>query len=114
MLDKTNWVEGEGLLDLSKPSLQALSHILRHKELWPDEFEWNFADCHHCAMGLAYKLWRDSIESPHARSMSLLGMTINEAYNLFVFPIPPPSPIPWDLTPEYIASTIDQYLAEKV
>lgn len=59
MLDRTTGydIETEELLDLSKPSLGTLSHILRHKELWPEGFEWMFSDCNHCAMGLAMHLW---------------------------------------------------------
>jgi hypothetical protein len=49
--------EVKPLLDLSKPSIQALSYALRHKETWPEEFIWNFNECHTCAMGLACKLW---------------------------------------------------------
>src|SRR5947209_5961222 len=39
------------------PSLAALAHVLRHRELWPADFRWNFAYSHQCAMGLAHRLW---------------------------------------------------------
>lgn len=45
------------LQDLSKPSLRALSYMLRHKELWPVGFRWYFGSCKSCAMGLANELW---------------------------------------------------------
>lgn len=45
------------LQDLSKPSLRALSYMLRHKELWPVGFKWYFGSCKSCAMGLANVLW---------------------------------------------------------
>ncbi len=111
MLDKTKWTEGEGLLDLSKPSLQALSHILRHKELWPEDFKWDFDDCFHCAMGMAHRLWSESITGPYSRSMEPLGVNRNEAYSLFVFP---ENKIPsGDIKPEYIASLIDKHLESR-
>lgn len=43
--------------DLSKPSLPALSYLLRHKELWPHDFSWYYGHCERCAMGLACSLW---------------------------------------------------------
>ena len=46
-------------VDLDKPSLQGLSYVLRHKELWPEGFEWNYRDCRRCAMGLAVELWQE-------------------------------------------------------
>lgn len=49
--------EGDGLLDLSKPSLQALSHILRNRDLWPEGFVWDYNECTKCAMGMAHALW---------------------------------------------------------
>ena len=55
MLHNPKW--DKGLLDLTKPSLKALSHILRHKELWPEGFKWYFGSCRSCAMGMAKILW---------------------------------------------------------
>lgn len=39
-----------------KPSLQMLSTVLRDRSLWPKDFEWNYAHCTCCAMGLLYRL----------------------------------------------------------
>lgn len=44
-------------VDLSKPSLEALAYLLRHKELWPAGFEWNFDECDTCAIGLTTRVW---------------------------------------------------------
>ncbi len=44
--------------DLDKPSLHALSYVLRHPDLWPAGFSWNYNWCHQCAMGLAHQLWK--------------------------------------------------------
>ena len=39
------------------PSLKNLSYILRHREWWPDGFEWDYRYCASCAIGLCEKLW---------------------------------------------------------
>lgn len=38
-------------------SLEGLAYILRHRELWPEGFVWNYNDCDQCAMGLAAELF---------------------------------------------------------
>jgi hypothetical protein len=43
--------------DLSKPSLHALSYVLRHPHTWPKNFYWDYNECENCAMGLAHLLW---------------------------------------------------------
>jgi hypothetical protein len=55
------------LADLGdKPSLAALSYALRHPEMWPKGFEWDYSFCHSCAMGLTVQLWPDTVSSiPH-------------------------------------------------
>lgn len=48
-------------INLSRPSLQALSYVLRNKGLWPQDFgPWNFTEPSGCAMGLARCLWPDA------------------------------------------------------
>jgi hypothetical protein len=105
------------LHDLTKPSLEALSHILRHKEMWPEGFKWNFGDCQSCAMGLAHKMWLE-INSPSSYRMAEhMGITERDACDLFV-------EASWnadwnsdkynfDITPEMVADQIDLYLAAK-
>ncbi len=39
--------------DLSQPTLENLSYLLRHKGLWPDGFVWDFSAVGGCAIGLA-------------------------------------------------------------
>lgn len=61
------FVESAGgeTVDLSKPSKAGLIHLLRNPQLWPPGFgEWNFLDCHHCAMGLAHAAWPKEISHP--------------------------------------------------
>jgi hypothetical protein len=49
-------------IDLTYPSLRALAYVLRHPELWPPGFSWDFArtgdDCG-CAIPLSHHLWPD-------------------------------------------------------
>lgn len=42
---------------LAKPSLEALSYILRHEETWPKNFSWNFDGFFSCAIGLSQQIW---------------------------------------------------------
>lgn len=70
------------LFDLTKPSAKALSHILRHKELWPVGFVWNYGDCSSCALGLAYQLWKGIIKGPNTRYVaSALNLDEDKARN---------------------------------
>lgn len=43
--------------DLSKPSLEALSWLLRHKEHWPVGFQWKWLEIDNCASGLSDHVW---------------------------------------------------------
>jgi len=48
----------------NKPTIGALVFALRHPELWPPGFEWNFNVCETCAIGLAHRMWPKQIQSP--------------------------------------------------
>lgn len=107
MLYNPEWKEVEAPIDLSKPSLKGLAYILRHKELWPEGFEWRFTHPDRCAMGLLYK--RGDIELPHVGNMAVaMDISHTEANRIF-----------WDgdrtygtfyPTPEMVAAEIDKYL----
>jgi hypothetical protein len=43
--------------DISKPSLEGLSYVLRHKETWPVGFVWDFDLPSQCALGLCREIW---------------------------------------------------------
>jgi hypothetical protein len=107
--------EAERLFAIGEPSLKNLSHVLRHQELWPDGFEWDYASCHSCAMGLAHQLW-SLVDSPNSHVIArVFGMPPGLAGRIFggnhtlctygtaYFP---------DVTPEMVADQIDAYLAE--
>lgn len=115
-LDSTNWSQTEtetkpdkgdiGLKpDLSKPSARGLSYLLRHKELWPEGFIWNYG-CHGtCAIGLASRVW---LHHPHAFSAMVgkaCGIDRAAAQDIFLNMAP-------DVLPSEVADRIDAYLAE--
>ena len=36
----------------TNPSVRGLIYVLRHRELWPEKFVWEYTNCVTCAMGL--------------------------------------------------------------
>jgi hypothetical protein len=91
-------------------NLQNLATVLRHREMWPEGFEWNYEKCSTCAMGLA---WRLGMISCHGISKAAeeFGIPYNVAFRIFL----------WltiergggkNVTPEHVADAIDAYLAE--
>lgn len=42
---------------LDVPTLEGLSYMLRHKEMWPEGLEWNFSCRGGCAIGLGDRVW---------------------------------------------------------
>lgn len=105
------------LHDLSKPSLEALAHVLRHREMWPAKFKWRYNNCDSCAMGLAKQLWQMYSHFNYtpgivAQTAITFGMPMDDAMAIFV------NYEPQDrrkaVTPEMVADQIDQYLASRV
>lgn len=93
----------------STPSLATLAHVLRHKELWPAGFTWDFGCRQHCAMGLASQLWpRDVVTCDHEYLAEVFKMPVRAAERIFH------GGIGWSLfvTPNVVARRIDKYLAE--
>ncbi len=113
MLQNPKW--DEGLLDLTKPSLKALSHILRHKELWPEGFKWHFDGCHSCAMGMATILWKFRSYYPEHVANGF-HMSLEDTRSLFCFEAPkiPKNKLgnaePSKVSPGMVADWIDEYL----
>jgi hypothetical protein len=93
----------------AQPSLRALSFALRHKELWPAGFEWNYSSCAQCAMGLAHAMWSNKVPAHDLESMTTaFNMNRKDADRIFlrasrVETIIDARPI----TPERIADLID-------
>ena len=101
----------------TQPSLAHLSHVLRHRELWPADFgPWDYEFCNTCAMGLAYRLYAE-INHPGCRQMQhVFGMDAADAFNIFVWLpalVDEKSLEAREIPPEYVADAIDRYLARK-
>lgn len=101
-------------ISLAQPTLKGLAFLLRHKELWPLGFEWDFGNCDRCAMGLTVQLW--SLATPKhdvCFSWSELMMETFDMYDnwsthkIFVHGSENPGA---DITPEMVADRIDNYL----
>ena len=83
--------------------LEMLSFALRHPENWPPGFEWNYHDCHHCAMGLSKALWPTCLVEPSAEEMTrVFGIPDNDAKNIFLGGR-------YGTTPEAIADKLDEF-----
>lgn len=103
--------EADQLLDLGKPSLEALSFMLRHREMWPAGFEWRWAKCETCAMGLACRLWT-KIESPNTENIGdVLNIHQRDAKYLFTR-IPDTHRTSDAVSPDSVADQIDAYLTD--
>ena len=101
------------IVDLSKPSLEALSWLLRHKEMWPRGFEWNYSSCDTCAMGLAYELWTENCVGANTYWMKkIFNLSEEIARAIFIDAVVGQGRLGFsDITPEMIADDIDEYLA---
>lgn len=110
----------DATLDLSRPMLSTLAHVLRHEELWPANHKWAFSyafsetditsNCSSgCALGIAYRLWgRDPtrrliapIIGPFGDSIFSAGTGAIEVYGVDHKHV----------TPAMVADKIDQYIA---
>lgn len=105
--------------DLSKPSLTGLSYLLRHRELWPEGFNFYFMRCEDCAIGLAHRVWRgvplpmddtsyDIIDSLYQE----LGVLAYQGYCLFVA-TPNCRGSNYPYTADDVAREIDRFLARR-
>lgn len=99
---------------LTKPSLAALSFVLRNPELWPDNFEWNYTTCGDCAIGLAVKMWH----GPRATNFSFTFMEMfdiswADLSRIFCIAEQTLGIAKSAVTPTHIADLIDAHLAQK-
>jgi hypothetical protein len=89
--------------DLTKPSVRALSYVLRHREHWPADFQWNYG-CHaHCAIGLAAQVWVGKTWFTAGEAAGRLKMSHVAARLIFLR-------MSGDTTPEDVANELDKYL----
>lgn len=71
-------------LDNRQATLENLSFTLRHPDMWPNGFEWNYSDCNRCAMGLAHKMWPKIVREPTTSAMvSAFGINDAKAADIF-------------------------------
>src|SRR5271166_4191473 len=84
-------------------TLAGLAVALRHKELWPTDFKWNYDNCSTCAMGLAIRLFgfRPSMKV-------LFSIPSGDVTEIFADRKGKRSE---DITPEEIADRIEKCLA---
>lgn len=92
-----------------KPSLAALSYVLRHREMWPEGFVWDYGSCTRCAMGLSTVLWR-TMGTPCTEIMvRSFKMNRDDAQHIFLFLHKNDVS---EITPQHVADAIDRLLAE--
>lgn len=103
--------EADALLDLSKPSLGALSFLLRHREMWPKGFVWDYTRCENCAMGLAWRLWNEVYIPDEYVISELFSIPYKVSEQIFCDAEEGRDVFFEDITPEHIASDIGAYLA---
>lgn len=116
MKHETFKIEAEQLLDLSRPSLRGLSFLLRHKELWPAGFVWDYGYCDSCAMGLARDLWGVDIPGKgfFTQIADAFGIGMENFYRIFVEArFRRGLPELRDVTPAMVADDIDALLASQ-
>lgn len=115
-LDSTNWLqtETETKPDLSKPSLEGLSWLLRHL---PETHKWDFAmiggqrSCGSagCALGLAQVIWPEEYKKSGSAWAILPARLTTQAH---LFSQLAYGVSPQEVTPTMVADRIDKYLAE--
>jgi hypothetical protein len=100
------------LKDTDKPSLERLSYVLRHKELWPEGFQWDFSVCVQCAMGMARDLWWKGETAGLTEISYKFDLAYPDSKSMFLAPANK-----WygksmrAVTPNMVADRIDAYLA---
>ncbi len=73
--------EGEQRL---QPSAKNLAYVLRHEELWPKDFVWDYNRCTNCAMGLAHRLWPE-VELCSGEIAQAIGIDRSTASKIFCY-----------------------------
>lgn len=110
-----------------QPNLRVLAHVLRHPEMWPESFVWDYGDCDHCAMALAFQFWPckgwrpEGLREWRMWACDTLILPPLVVDSLFFRTRPPKQwylPASWrrpaalrNVTPEHVARAIERYLA---
>ena len=70
---------------LASPSAEGLIYALRNREVWPEGFKWNYLMCQTCALGLAFRLWRE-IDRPDIDYVGpAVGLSERDAERVFLY-----------------------------
>jgi ribosomal protein S19E (S16A) len=91
------------------PNLQNLATVLRHREMWPTDFDWFYWDCSTCAMGLARRLGMisDYGTGTVCEEFGIPHDVVNRIFLAAEIECDEGE----DVTPEHVADAIDAYLA---
>jgi hypothetical protein len=109
MLYNPNWDKP----DLSNPSIPGLAYLLRHQELWPRGFKWNYRCVNHCAIGLATAQWEQLEKHGIYTTANRMDpeMRHHTIHELFCHPLDVRHG-GWEATtPIIIADRLDRYVA---
>ncbi len=100
--------------DLTRPSLEGLSWLLRHREAWPEGHVWDYSCGESCALGIGRKQWPDFVRresiTPGGDMTRTLGVDMYTGSRMFSLRAYQPVG-DLDVTPEMVADRIDQYIA---
>jgi hypothetical protein len=97
-----------------QPTLRDLAVILRHREVWPEGFEWRFSQCEHCALGVAAALLQESPEELlyFKWASDVFGISFYRVEELFhKAPRDAAGRFGAGVTHEHVAAAIEKYLA---
>ncbi len=98
--------------DLSQPTLEGLSFLLRNRRLWPADFEWFYPSHNQCALALGSRFWgSDNFEdAPFWPEDPDQGDRLIRIF----FALPRGTGMRYeDVTPGMVADAIDEYLAKE-
>lgn len=91
-------------IDMSQSTLENLSYLLKHKELWPSEFRWDYTHDHTCAYGLAQQFWGLEFQLPFRIPAHIYyGIEARVWYSPFRSMM--------YVKPHHVAKAIDEYLS---
>lgn len=114
--------------DLTEPSLEGLSWLLRHQERWGTYHHWDFHHCFRyegcrtsgCAIGLATVFWPQLLSDldgePYFNLAGVLNMSpldFDTIFNNGSIETTYHVERDGDVTPVMVADAIDKYLAER-
>ena len=93
----------------AEPTLESLAWTLRHPEIWPKGFTWDYTFWQNCAIGLAVRIWPQIHSELHlAKSLHMPDAVFCQIFYYLKF-----SNIR-EVTPEIVAKAIEDYIKECV